>query len=126
MLCPDLGDQTAAEADGDRVGAGARLELREQMADVRLHRLLGEKQTVTDLAIHEAVRDQLKDFDLPIGRLLLELAQRPGERDHFARSVAAPCSDLVEATGVPDVPAQDLFTLCCVHGPCIGSALVPL
>ena len=121
-----LADDAAAKADGYSVGARARLELGEQVAHVRLHRLLRQEETMPDLAIHEAVRDQLQDFDLTIGRLLLELPQGARERDHLAVPRTAPRSDLVEATGVPDIAAQDLLTLSCVHGLSIGYALVPL
>ena len=53
----ELADDAAAEADGDGVGARPGLQLRQQMADVRLHRLLGQKQPLPDLAVHETVRD---------------------------------------------------------------------
>jgi len=68
-----LADNAAAEADGDRVGARARLELREEMPDVRLHRLLGEEQPDANFAVHEAVRDQLEHLDLAHRRFLLQL-----------------------------------------------------
>ena len=80
-----LGDEAAAEADGYRVRSAAGLELGQQMADVRLDRLLGEEEPLPDLAVHEAVRDQLEDLDLAHGRLLLELAERRAERDHLGR-----------------------------------------
>ena len=65
------------------VGSAARLKLCEQMPDVRLHRLLREEEPLTDLAVHEAVCDELQHLDLPGGRLLRELTQnRRVERDH--------------------------------------------
>jgi hypothetical protein len=50
-----LDDQVSAKADRDRVGAAACLELREQVAHVRLHRLLGEEEALADLAVHETL-----------------------------------------------------------------------
>ena len=44
------------------------------MTDVRLHRLLGEEQVLSDLTIDEPVRDELENLDLAGGRLLLELS----------------------------------------------------
>ena len=65
------------------VGSAARLKLREQMPHVGLHRLLREEEALTDLAVHEAVRDELQHLDLTGRRLLRELAQdRRVERDH--------------------------------------------
>ena len=43
------------------------------MPDVTLDRLFGEKQQLADVAVDEALRDQLQDFDLADGRLLLQL-----------------------------------------------------
>ncbi len=50
-----LGNDAAAVADGDRVGPGTGLELREQVAHVRLDRLLREEEALADLAVDEAV-----------------------------------------------------------------------
>jgi hypothetical protein len=120
-------DDAAAEADGDRVCARTRLQLREEMPHVRLHRLLREEESLTDLAVHEAVGDQLEHLDLPHRRLLLELAQRALERDHLgARPAAAPRRDLIEPARVIRIPAQDLFALSGVHARDIGLPLDPL
>src|SRR5579862_3378369 len=122
-----LADDAAAKTDGNRMGARARLQLCEQMADVRLDRLLGEEEAVADLAVHEAVRDQLKHLDLAHRRLLLELPKRPLERDHLrAASVTPPGGDLLEAARMVRVPVENLLALCCVHGPSIGRAQSPL
>src|SRR2546423_3066706 len=102
--------------------ARTRLQLCEQMADVRLHSLLREEEPVADLAVYEAVRDQLEHLDLAVRRLLLQLAERARERDHFGLlAVAAACSRFVEAARVPDVAAQDLLALGSVHVPRIGT-----
>ena len=94
FLCPQaaagcgqiaLADDAAAEADGDRMGARARLELREEVPDVGLDRLLRKEQPLADLAVHEAVGDELEHLDLAHRRLLLELAKRALERDHLRR-----------------------------------------
>ena len=52
---PDLLDQAAAEADRHRVAAAAGLQLREQVAHVRLDGLLGEEERLADLTVHEAL-----------------------------------------------------------------------
>ena len=83
---------------------------------MRLHRLLGEEEALADLAVHEAVGDQLEHFDLAVRGLLLELAHRRRECDDVTIGAATPLSDLLEATGVVHIPAQDLFALCGVHG----------
>jgi hypothetical protein len=105
------------------VGSAAGLELRQEVTDVRLHRLLREEEPLADLAVHEAVRDQLEHLDLAHGRLLLELAQGRLERDHLGALTAAVAAGghLVEATGVVQVSAQDVLALCGVHGAVIGS-----
>ena len=51
-----------------------------QDARERLHRLLRQEEPVADLAIDEALKDQLEDFDLPGGRLLIELLEGSRER----------------------------------------------
>src|SRR5437016_427495 len=89
---PALADDAAAEADGDRMGAGARLKLREDVPDVRLDRLLRQEEPLPDLAVHEAVRDQLKHLDLAHRGLLLELAERALERDDLCGRPIAPAS----------------------------------
>lgn len=98
------------------------------MADVRLDRLLGEEETLADLAVDETVGDELEDLDLAGGRLLLEVAQGRGERNHLAGAVAvAPRrSRSLEAAAVVDVAAQDLLALGSVHMPGIGRLSMPL
>src|SRR5579872_6390792 len=108
-----LADDAAAEADGHRMGARARLKLGEEMPNVRLDRLLGQEQPDADLAVHEALRDQLEHLDLAHRRLLLQLPQGALERDDLgAVAGAAARRDLLEAPRVVLVPAQNLFTLC--------------
>jgi hypothetical protein len=120
-------DDAAAEADRDGMRTGARLKLREKVADVRLHRLLGEEEPLADLAVDEAVGDQLEHLDLAHRRLLLELAQRALERDHLgARPGSAARRDLLEPARVICVPAQDLFALGGVHARDIGLPVGPL
>lgn len=125
---PELADDAAAEADGDRMRAGAGLKLGEQMADVGLHRLLGQEEALADLPVHQAVRDQLQNLDLPHRRLLLELPKRALERDHLRAAGAGATArrDLLEAARVILVAVEDLLTLCSVHGPSIGALESPL
>ena len=54
-----------------------------------LDSLLGEEETLADVAIHEAVRDQLQNLDLARRRLLLELAGRRRERNDFRAAAAS-------------------------------------
>jgi hypothetical protein len=116
------------EADGDRVRARACLELGEEMADVRLDRLLGEEEPLADLAVHEAVGDQLEHLDLAGGRLLLQLLERSGERDHLGLVAVAGAAggSLLEPARVVHVPRKDLFALCSVHAADIGRPNHPL
>jgi hypothetical protein len=94
---------------------------------MRLHRLLREEESNADLAVHEAVRDQLKDFDLTRRRLLLEFLQGPAERNHLGAAITATLRNRVEATAVVHVSGQDLLALGSVHGNRdIGAATAPL
>jgi hypothetical protein len=62
------------------------------------------------------MRDQLKDFDLPGGRLLLELLEWRREGDDLAGAARGPpLSDGFEAPRMVHVARQDLFTLGSVH-----------
>ncbi len=54
---------------------------------MRLDRLLREEEALADLAVHEALGDELEDLGLAHGRLLVELARRRRER---ARAGAGP------------------------------------
>jgi hypothetical protein len=122
-----LTDDAAAEADGYGMRTGARLELRKQVADVRLDRFLREKQPLADLAVHEAVGDQLEHLDLTHRGLLLELAKRALERDHVGAAATATLrSRFVEAARMCHITAEDLLALRSVHGPSIGRLDKPL
>jgi hypothetical protein len=122
-----LADDAAAEADGNGVGAAPRLQLREDVADVRFHRFLGQEQALADLAIHEAVRDQLKNLDLAHRRLLLQLPQWALERNDLGgRAVAAPGRNRLEPAGMVGIAVENLFALSSVHDRCIGAAGTPL
>ena len=112
------------------MGSAARLKLRQQVADVRLDRLLGEEEPLADLTVDETVRDELENLDLAGGRLLLELAQGQGERDHLAVAVAVAVAPRrsrgLEAAAVVDVAAQDLLALGSVHTAGIDRLSMPL
>ena len=93
------------------------------MADVGLHRLLGEEQVLSDLAVHEPVGDELKDLDLTRSRLLLELPERGrrSERDDRAGALRVPtCRSRLEATAVVPIPVENLPPLRGVHALRIG------
>ena len=72
-----LADDAAAEADGDRMGPRAGRELRQEMPDVALDRLLGEEEPLADLAVHEAVGDELEHLDLTRGEALMWFFGQP-------------------------------------------------
>ena len=117
---PGLVDQASPEADRDRVGAAPGLKLREEMPDVALDRLLREEEPNTDLAVHEAVRDQLQHLDLPGRRLLLQLLEGRLERDDFSHDGLAPGRDRLEPGAVLPVAGEDLVALSSVHESGIG------
>jgi hypothetical protein len=128
MLTEVLCDEPTPEADSYGVGSTSCLKLRQQMAHVRLHRLLGEEQSLADLAIDETVCHELQHLDLAGGRILTDLAGR-GRRewnDCAAAGRAATRSSRLEAAAVVAVSVQDLPALSGVHDFPIGAALVPL
>ena len=123
-----LGYEPTPEANSDGVGSATRLELREQMADVRFDRLLRQKQPLADLAIDETVGYELENLDLPGSRLLFELPLLSrGERDHGAGpGRATACRSRLKSAAVVAVAAQDLLTLSGVHNAGIGAPVAPL
>src|ERR687895_1702456 len=101
--------------------AGACLQFGQQVPHVGLHRLLREEESVTDLSVDEALGDQLEDFDLTGGRLLLELLEGSRERDDLACTARrSPLGHSLEAPRVVHVATEDLFALSSVHDPRIG------
>ena len=98
------------------------------MADVRLDGLLREEESLADLAVHEAVCNQLQDLDLTRSRVLSELPRcRRCERDHGPTATrAAPRSGGFEPPAVIAVAIQDLTALSSVHVSGIGASAVPL
>jgi hypothetical protein len=94
---------------------------------VALHGLFREEEAVTDLAVHETLRDQLQHLDLTGGRLLLELPKGSSERDDLRVALSSAGGHGVEATRMVDVSRQDLFALCSIHdNPRIGAPHVLL
>jgi len=91
--------------------------------DVTLDGLLRQEETIADLAVRKALRDELEDLDLTRRGKMLRL--RPGgaggKLDRVRRGVAAR-RDRLEAAGVLAIPGQDFFTLSCVHVAAIGAA----
>jgi hypothetical protein len=80
-----LRNQSAAKSDGNSVCSTSRLELCEEMADVRLDRLFGQVKPLSDFPVDEPVGDELQHFELAGSRLLLELTQDGrSERDDGA------------------------------------------
>ena len=102
--------------------ARARLQFRQQVAYVALHRLFREEEAVADLAVDEPFRDQLQYFDFAGSGLLLELPEGSRERNHLRVALSSPRGHCVKTTRVVDVTGQDLFSLCSIHdNPRIGA-----
>ena len=98
------------------------------MANVRLHRLLGEEEPLADLSIDETVCDELKQLDLAGGRILSDLAGR-GRRernDRAAAARAATCGSGLEPAAVVPISVEDLLALSGVHEFRIGATSLPL
>ena len=96
---------------------------------MRLDRLLGEEEPLSDLAVDEAVGDELEDLDLACRGLLLELAEGGGrdERDHGPGPIRVPArGSRLESTAVVAVSVQDLLTLRGVHAMRIGARGIAL
>jgi hypothetical protein len=82
--------------------------------DVALDGLLREEETVADLAVHEALRDELKHLDLAGGRGLLERRRARVELDHLGDR-GTPRRHRVEALGMLAIPRKNLVSLGSVH-----------
>ena len=80
-----------------------------------LHRLFREEEAVADLAVDQALRDQLEHLDLASRWFLLELPEGRGERNDLRVALSAPRGHCVKTTRVVDITGQDLFALCSVH-----------
>ena len=99
----------------------AGLKLGEQVAHVRLHRLLAEEEALADLTVDEALGDQLQHLDLAVRRLLLELLKRSLEGNHLTAARAGPTSSSrLEAALVIDVAGENLPALGSIHETDIG------
>jgi hypothetical protein len=128
MLTDVLRNEPTPEADSYGVGSTSCLKLRQQMAHVRLHRLLGEEQSLADLAIDETVCHELEHLDLAGGRVLAELT-RSGRREGDHRAAASRATtrrSRLEPAAVVAVTVQDLPALSGVHEFRIGAAVTPL
>ena len=96
---------------------------------MRLDRLLGEEESLSDLAVDQAVRDELEDLDLARRRLLLELAKGGGGMNGITDPgpLRVPArSSRLESTAVVAVSVQDLLTLRGVHAMRIGARGIAL
>jgi hypothetical protein len=87
------------------------------MTDVRLDRLLREEKTGADLAVHEAVGDELKHFELAACGLLLDTKRRTEWNDLAAGCAGSPLGNLLETSRVVDITTQDFPSFSSVHGP---------
>ena len=68
-------DHRLAERDGDRLGAGIGLELREDVAHVALHGLLADEELLRDVGVRHPVGEQLED--LPLAWVRIACPSRP-------------------------------------------------
>ena len=89
---------------------------------MRLDRFLGEEESLADLTIDQAVRDELEDLDLARCRVLPELPRDlRREWDDGPVSAGAPTRrSRLETTAVVAITVQDLLTLSGVHDSRIG------
>ena len=69
-----LRNEPTPEANRYGVGSTSRLKLREQVAHMRLDRLLREEEALADLTVHEPVGDELQNLDLTRCGILADLA----------------------------------------------------
>ena len=98
------------------------------MTDVGLDGLFRKEEPFADLTIDEAVRDELKHFDLARRGVLTDLAGR-GRRerdDRTAAGRAASRGSRLEAAAVVSVSAEDLRALGRVHESGIGARATAL
>ena len=87
-----------------------------------LYRLLREKQTIPDLPVDEAVRDQLKDLDLACRWRLLRLRLAWRDRKHVVIGRRPPRRrDRLEMLRVLSIAIQNCVTLRWIHVPGIGA-----
>ena len=123
-----LTNEPTPEANRYGVGSASCLKLRQQVADVGLDGLLREEEPLADLAVHEAVCDELQNLDLTRSRILTDLPRRGrSERDHSATATRAAASrGGFEPPAVIAVAIQDLTALCSVHVFGIGLSGIPL
>lgn len=115
-------DDPAPEANAHGMGTTASLQLRQEVTDMRLHRLLRQEQALADLPVHQPVCDELQDLHLAGGRLLLELSEHGrGEGDDRSSTSCgrAAGSRGLEAAAVIAVAIEDFFAFCGVHETCI-------
>ena len=102
------------------MGSRPGLELGEQVANVRLDRLLREEEAGTDFTVDETVGDELKNLKLPVRRLLLDAKRRTEGNDLAAGCAGSTLRDFIEPSRVVDITAQDFLSLRGVHGLGIG------
>src|SRR4029077_8835509 len=122
-----LADEAAAEAHCYGMRPGARLELRQQMPDVRLDGFFRKEQLLADFAVYEPVGDQLEHLDLAARRLLLELAKRALKRDHVGPAgTTTPRRDFLETARMRQGTAEGLLALRSIHARNIGARSYPL
>jgi hypothetical protein len=98
------------------------------MADMGLHRLLGEEEPLADLSIDETVCDELKHLDLASRRILSDFAGcgRRERNDRAAAARAATCGSRLEPAAVVPISVEDLLALSGIHEFRIGAAPLPL
>ena len=78
---------------------------------------------LTDLAVDQTVRDQLKNLDLPRCRILPDFT-RAGRRERDDRAMpprATARGGCLESTAVIAVTVEDLLALGSVHASAIGA-----
>ena len=75
---------------------------------------------MADLSVDESVGDELKNLELAGGRLLFQLLEWAGERNHFCPVAPALLGNRLEAARMVAVAVEDLVALGSVHVWAIG------
>src|SRR5438067_997160 len=111
-VVPSLGRQLGGEHRG--FGSPLHPQLREQVGHVVLHRLLGQEEAFTDLAIRKALRDEIENLALLIGepsepRILLWTVAHPFQNAGRHARVEKRLARSHAADGIDEISPLDLF-----------------
>ncbi len=100
--------------EGRGLGAAAHPELRQQVADVVLHGLLGQEELLADLTVRESLRDEIQDPSFLAGEGVEGILDRRAEAvEHLGDDITLEQglprrgpTDRVDELGAPDLLEQ--------------------